>query len=305
MAGKEWLEVPVFIHGITPEAAPQSHAPLFRRFLERLNAALAARDKPALSENAVIVEWGWEVSNGADRVLAAAERVLAARVFDAYPAPSRLPHPVQSICDSIRLYFLRGFADLVYYASPDGQRALRENVFDVIGARVTEIQETSGERAPRVSLTFLTHSAGAVIGHDFLIRLFEPKGHGFFGWGLNKARKLARKQALRARRFFTLGSPLAPFILRDDAVVARFKDNGFLDVEPLGLRPGDGLAGPRWLNIWDRDDIFSYPVARLYGDGGPTATVVDRLVNLGGTFPGVHRKYWESEEVINALADAF
>ena len=301
----DWFEVPVFIHGITPEPKPESHAPLFADFLRRVNAALTARGKPTLTEPGIMVEWGWEGSHGVDRDLAAAEDALAQRIFRVFPPRRGLGNPLHRFADEIRRYFIYGFADLAYYTAAAGQKAIRANVFDHLGEQIDKLQAGAGKGQRPISLTFITHSAGTVIGHDFLYYLFETDG-GLFGLGLEKARKLVRKGALRVRRLFTMGSPITPLVFRDDAAIRTIKNGGCLDGERIGLRTGDGFPNPRWVNIWDRDDIFSYPLAPLYcvpGDGDPL--IVDVHFDLGPTFPKVHRAYWESVDVVNTLADAF
>jgi len=306
MPEHDWLEVPVFIHGITPEAKPQSHAPLFAEFLALLNAALAARGKPPLAEPGIMVEWGWDGSRGVDRDLAAAEEVLAGKIFGVYPPPRKIPNPIHSFCDEVRRYFIFGFADIAYYASADGRKAVGDNVFEHLGEQIDALHVGHNKGKRPVSLTFITHSAGTVVGHDFLYSLFDPN-KGLFGLGLNKARRLVHNDALRVRRFFTLGSPITPLVFRYDDVIQTVKDGKCLDGERLGLRAADGFANPRWVNIWDRDDIFSYPLAPLYcgADAAGDPLVKDVLMDLGATFPKVHRLYWQSEEVVAALADAY
>lgn len=306
MNDKEWLEVPVFIHGITPEPKPQSHAPLFAEFLARLNAALAARAKPPLEEPGIMVEWGWEGSRGADRDLAAAEEILAERIFGVYPRPRKIPNPIHSFCDEIRRYFIFGFADIAYYGSADGRKTVGDNVFEHLGEQIDALHAGYKKGMRPISLTFITHSAGTVIAHDFLYKLFDPN-KGLFGLGLNKARRLVHNDALRVRRFFTLGSPITPLAFRHNDVVQTVKAGKCLNGERIGLRAADGFDNPRWVNIWDRDDIFSYPLAPLYCDtaAGGDLLISDILVHLGATFPKVHRLYWQSEEVVAALADAY
>ena len=56
MAEQDWLEVPVFIHGITSEREPASHASSYFAFLRLVNEALAARGKKAIDAYKVEVE---------------------------------------------------------------------------------------------------------------------------------------------------------------------------------------------------------------------------------------------------------
>jgi len=248
----------------------------------------------------VMVEWGWEGSLGRDGALAAAERVLAARALAACPPRRRLARPLGALYNDIREYFFYGVGDLFYYVSADGKAAVRENVFKAISSEVERVSQDGG-RGAGVSLTFVAHSAGTVIAYDFLYHLYDPRRRGFLGFGLDKIRRLIRRRRLRIRRFFTMGSPLAPFIFRADALIQKIGAGERLQLEHIGLRAADGLAGPRWVNFWDERDLFAYPVAFLF-DEASRGTVEDKAIELGGLFPKVHRKYWASRGVADYAA---
>jgi len=69
-----------------------------------------------------------------------------------------------------------------------------------------------------------------VKSHDFLYRLF---GWGAldFGLTLNKVRNLVRRGRLRVRRFYTMGSPIAPFIFRSAALIEKVLKRGKLSAD--------------------------------------------------------------------------
>jgi len=301
----EWLEVPVLIHGITTAAYPTSHGPAYAAFLARVNGALAAAGKRPFDEPAITVEWGWEDSLGRDRDLAAAERALAAGTFAAVGRRAGLARVWDRVPDAGRRAFIYGFADLSYYISADGEKAVRENVYRCLSQQLEAWEERQGGRAARVSLTFFAHSAGAVVAHDFLYKLFSPRGGGPFGLWLNAPRRLVRRGRLRVRRFYTLGAPIPPLVLRADALIAKAIAGERLEPAHIGLREEDGLGNPRWVNFWNRRDVFSYPVAFLYRGDGAGAPLQDRCVELKGNFPDVHRRYWESDAVARAIAETF
>ena len=58
MSERDWLEVPVFIHGITSEREPASHTSSYFAFLRLVNEALAARGKKVIDAQPIMVEWG-------------------------------------------------------------------------------------------------------------------------------------------------------------------------------------------------------------------------------------------------------
>lgn len=298
-----WIEVPVCIHGITPQAEPTSHDGWFGQLLANVNAELRARGKDPLGDDVVRVEWGWEGSEGKDHALAEAERALAAclETNGALSANSR--NPVKRLYGEMRSYFIFGFADLFYYVSEEGRAAVWENVFGGITRQLAEIEGRKGEKA-KLSLTFFAHSAGSIVAHDFLYHLFDPRG-GFLGFGLNDVRKMARRGRLRVRRVYTMGSPIAPSLFRGQALVDKVKTGEKLNPEHIGLKAGDALGVPRWVNFWDYDDVFSYPIAYLYAPSAEGPVLTDVRVELGGFFPQVHRRYAESREVAAAIAATF
>ncbi len=306
MPESEWLEVPVFIHGITSEREPASHAPNYFAFLRLVNAALTARGKRAVDAPPILVEWGWEASLGKDKYLAEAERLVAREALTwAEKRRGFKLNPLRRFADGAREAFLYGFADMFYYVSEEGGRAIRDNVFRHLAGEIRSIEKGTEGRSPRVSLTFFAHSAGAVIAHDFLYRLFGWGAQPLFGLTLNKTRRMARRKRLRVRRLYTLGAPVAPFIFRSEALVEKILRREKLNPALVGFGPDDGLDNPRWVNFWDDDDLVSYPVAFLYEKVNGERVVADRCVDLGEKFPGVHSAYWWSREVAGAIAETF
>jgi hypothetical protein len=306
MAEREWLEVPVFVHGITTERQPASHARNYTAFLRLVNAALAARGKPTLDAPPIMVEWGWEESLGKDKSLAEAERLVAREALPPTEKHRRIHlNPLRRYADDIREAFLYGFADMFYYVSKDGGRAVRDNVFRYLAGEIRTIEKDRHGRSPKVSLTFFAHSAGAVIVHDFLYRLFGWGAQPLFGMTLNKTRRMARRKKLRVRRLYTLGAPVTPLIFRSEPLIDKILRKEKLNPAVIGLRAGEDLANPRWVNFWDDDDLVAYPVGFLYEkvDGEPV--VVDRSVDLGEKFPAVHSAYWRSRDVADAVAEIF
>lgn len=306
MAEREWLEVPVFIHGVTSEREPSSHASSYLAFLALVNDALSARGKAPFAARAIMVEWGWEASLGEDKYLAEAERVVAREALA--PTGKRrgiIFNPPRCFNDGARDAFLYGFADMVYYISKDGERAVRENVYRHLDREIRLLKKVGGSGRPKISLTFIAHSAGSVIAHDFLYRLFGWGARPIFGLTLNKVRNLVRRGRLRVRRFYTMGSPIAPFVFRSAALIEKILKREKLSAEVVGLRRRDGLPNPRWVNFWDDEDLVSCPVAFLYDEVDGECVVVDKRVRLGESFPEGHSAYWRSAEIAAYVAETF
>jgi len=294
-----WREVPVFLHGITPGEAPASHEEQYSGLLEGVAEALADRGKGPLESAPVFLEWGWE--NGGrnrwpDAALARTERLVRRSVeavedpvWDTTLNPARLQNA------ALRRAFIHGFADLFYYGSVDGETALREHLFGELARLLAPAAETD-----RVSVTLFAHSTGTLIAHDFLWHLAgSPEPHP----AVSSLRGLRREGRLRVRRFYTLGSPLAPLLCRSTSLVTHVESARKLELADLALGRDDALPGPRWLNFWDRDDLFSYPLGWAYASGPSGGAVEDRRVDLGDTFPSIHGRYWFDGGVASAIAE--
>jgi hypothetical protein len=105
---------------------------------------------------------------------------------------------------------------------------------------------------------------------------------------------------------YTMGSPIALWTLR-------FADGG----EPIAF-PGLGLTArypelhPAWVNLYDRDDVISYPLRGLSEKYREVVTE-DRAMNIGPPLirstPVAHLWYWHDSSVTAtigaALADAW
>jgi len=155
----------------------------------------------------------------------------------------------------------------------------------------------------KISLTFISNSAGTVITHDLLYHLFGRKGKKPLN-AINPIFKLAKSGKLRIRRIFTSGSPIIPLIFRSDHLLLNIIRKKKLDPEDIGLRKKDNLSNPRWLNFWDKDDVISFPLEFLYKKTGKV--VKDEIVNLKGfIFWCVHQRYWRSQKVVKRMAEVF
>jgi hypothetical protein len=254
-----------------------------------------------------MVEWGWEASLGKDKRLAEAERLVASQVSASSERRRGLTlNPLRRFTDGARDAFLYGFADMFYYISEDGGEAVRDNVFRHLEREIQAAKKARGRDGANVSLTFITHSAGTVIAHDFLYRLFGWGAQPVFGLTLNRVRRLVRRKRLRVRRFYTMGSPIAPFIFRSEALVEKILARERLNAAVIGLGADAELANPRWVNFWAREDLVAYPVGFFYEDAeNGEAVVVDRCVALGEAFPAVHGAYWRSAEIAGIIGETF
>ena len=179
-----------------------------------------------------------------------------------------------------------------------------------------------------VSLTLLGHSACAVIAFDFLFFLFSPRPVTQYIRAekvkagpstrakaaqkpprvketldeLERLQDMAQHGQLRVRRLFTFGSPITPLAFRSDPVLAALSgapdarltatDYGLLRNDPAFGAP---LDGPRWVNIWDKDDPIAWPVEPLMAEAG--GAVVDRYIDVSDSPTSAHGEYWRHARV--------
>lgn len=301
-----WIEIPVFIHGITPEADPDepSHEDQYGALYQNINQALESRGKEPFKQPYIGVEWGWDSgqSEEEDRKLARAEQIAGGITMEELNDQRDWPYnPLRLLYNPFRRAFLYGFADMFYYVSHDGEHAVRNHVFTHL---CDKVEQRFHELDQAFSLTFIAHSAGTVIAHDLLYHLFREQDSPVAD-EVNLIRKRVSEGDVRVRQFYTMGSPITPLMFRSDSLMDKVCDAEQIDPASLGLKPSDEVSDPRWVNFWDKDDIISYPVSSFYGSNGDNAIVEDRYVDLGYLFPRVHTRYWESEKLAQRIAETF
>lgn len=173
-------------------------------------------------------------------------------------------------------YFLTVFmGDVVSYSSTEGERQLRNFVYRKLDKI---IRQESG------SFSILAHSLGSIIAYDYLFDLF--------GKERSKRRKVRPDGRQRLEHFFTIGSPIALFLLRKAHLML---DMSSLSANPIGLHRPKG----KWINFWDRQDVVAYPLERFF-----PKVVEDRLVDTGSLIFNSHLGYWHNREVAQAVIDA-
>jgi len=308
-----WIEIPVFIHGVTPDRDPEKdlrdpithqldprrgvhdaeYASLFQliqRALDDLPEHLRV-DKPNWKEplepasQPIKIEWGWGLespggNSGAlqseqmDRYLAEVERKVADRVIAIEKSiQDRTINPLRSVYQYVR-------RDVFPYAVPDLFYYVSRDGELTLRKRIftylcDEIERRA--KAPaRVSLTLIGHSAGSVIAHDLLFHLFRQEKDKEVP-AVNRLRARVEAKELRVRRFYTFGSPITALMFRSNSLVEKVMTGSQLNPENLGLRSSDKLklSVPRWVNFWDIDDILSFPVEPFYRKNASDEVVVE------------------------------
>jgi hypothetical protein len=299
----EWIEIPIFIHGMNPSKYPGTGIEEYRELLRRVAGAMGEKEN-GFSKRAIFITWGipTKQSNAKDQYLAEVERKIETRVKasmkGAYDGPLGLYGYVRDM-----LFF--GISDVSYYLSADGESALRDHVFNYVGQALWKMDKGAKRR---YSLTFFGHSAGSVISHDLLFHLFGTKDYTRKDEGdvfdeMERLRGMIAEGRLRVRHLYTFGSPISPLILRSNSLIEKFRKDKLLQPEDIGLRAEPGLKNPRWINFWTRHDVASYPVAFLYSN--QSGVIRDVEISSKISPLSAHLGYWQSDEMANHIAETF
>jgi hypothetical protein len=266
-------------------------------------------------------EWGWNYTGGnphGHELLTQAQRLLGGRAMPAVRDPWDITvNPARPVVDGFRELFLYGFGDIFYYVSETGKQAVRQAVAEQFMAYMK--QKLREDHGRPISLTLIGHSAGSVIAFDLLFYLFQENApeHEFLPptgafqdtkSELARLRELAQQGRLRIRRLITFGSPITPLAFRTNAVLEILAADRQLDPGDYGLTAnpeafGAPLQGPRWLNLWDKDDPIAWPVEPLMEQTGLNRPVEDLYVDVSDLVSSAHNEYWRSTDVHREIAN--
>ncbi len=316
----KWKEMTVYVHGITPEEYPSSHTDCYLKLQSLINGQLKKQGKTPLSDDPVLVEWGWHGSTGYDKNLEEAERKVAAAEQAAYGKVKvpwwQLPFcgATRKIVEATRPLLLYGIADVFYYVSEDGKKTVRKTVFDKILGELTGAAHRLAPDEEGISLTCLGHSAGTLVLHDLLFNIFsefkagKPGLYTYINGGqLDNLRRLAGEKKFRLRKLYTFGSPITPIVLRSNDLVGAIAGcpaaAGFLKPADIGLSGSPELSSPRWVNFWSPDDAISYPLEFLYDN--TQKVIEDRTVGACGNPIEAHGKYWTDQAMAEYIAQTY
>jgi pimeloyl-ACP methyl ester carboxylesterase len=304
----------IFVHGVSSDELGRRHDEEYDSLYQGV-AAVSPRHSAWNSAEVCKVEWGWNYDGQApstsQRSLTLAQTTLGQRLlnvinetYDPTINPGRL------VVNAFRPLLLYGFSDMFYYVSNDGKAAVRGALAEQIAAF---IDRDGPQTTEPLSITLLGHSAGSVIAFDFSFYLFAQDDRqfvrntekGLCNVKMHQLRQLAQEGRLRIRRLITFGSPIAMMACRNDVVVDILAEGGRLNPSWHGLTQnpsvfGPPLKGPRWMNIWDKDDPIAFPVEPLVDNS--RRAVSDVYINVSSNIAEAHNLYWDHPDVHAYLA---
>ena len=307
----------ILIHGITPEVMPSVHTDQYHAFWSALQA-----EQPALlavMHKVVCVEWGnrvHAVATRPDERLSEAEQATSALINTSHvhkhPSEQNVVHPgplgdwnlipgLRFLVRKLREELVQfGLADAIYYASEEGERAVRAAVY---GQVLQGLRELRSE--PEVMLHVVGHSLGVTVAHDFLYGLFGKPGMPHFLTQTSSQqdrddyafwREKAQANQLIMGSFTSMASQLPLFALRKQALVDQLAAGKVLDPSVIGIVPN---GQTQWLIVYDVDDPLGFATRELYGDRPEVRQV---QVDAGDTPINAHTAYWKNKLVIREAA---
>ena len=330
----------ILIHGMVTERDASDHRIGYAELMDNL-ALFNVR--PSDFDAVIGIEWGHEQITDPPRPLAElrederltrAEASLHDRISQeaVKSQPSPYNHllgslgdgPVslatrgltRQVKDAVMLY---GITDAIYYASKDGEDAIRSTVYSQALKGMDPFTDSEGVR-----LFVIAHSLGVTVAHDFLFGLFAPHHTPDFAqpesdpdatqpgkldaaavYRGDKDRYLFWREAaqggegrppLTLGAFITAGGQLGLMTMRKQTLIDRLAAGENLDPADIGVGH-DGSV--RWLNFYDVDDVLGFPSRQLYGD---YPTIVDYQVNTGN-LGNAHTHYWTDDLVGSLIAE--
>jgi hypothetical protein len=308
------LEIVFYIHGVSNDRKGKSHDSEYQELHDGIAQMIGdASTWPSVKGGA---EWGWNYNEGAakgHKALTDAQRRFGGKILKLVRESSDLtPYPSRFGNSKIRDVIFHGFGDMIYYVSESGKWSVRLAVAKQLVNHIEQRLEHSiedNENESLISLTLIGHSAGSVIAIDFIYYLFNDIDHKQEERSLKepllKLRELVKRDRLRIRRLITFGSPISLLAFRKDSVVKILEQNSHLNPSDYGFTKNipeqPDLQGARWINIWDKDDIISWPAAPLMQNENE-GFVEDVYVDVSDKILTVHNEYWASKDVHKAIA---
>ena len=316
------VDVLICIHGMMLEERPPLGRVQYRRLWDPILETHPVLGERLPDTHLVEVEWGKFGAHEArpDQWINFAQEFIAREVDPdevrkrpgshnlVYPTPREVPLPAlpwKALLGPLRqVLMIRGFGDIIYYCSEDGQMAVQMTVYEQIFAAFERFRQ-----GPPVVLRLhlVGHSIGAMLAYDLLQGLFGAAEPSFLTGSVLREQRAETAERFRFWRaqahkhlevgsLTTLGSPLPLMLLKSQRAVDTLATGNTLSCGELGLTEG---PQPVWRNFYDVNDLLAFPVRPLFGDPNVIADAQVRPVDD----PWSHAAYWANPDVHELVAE--
>ncbi len=183
----------------------------------------------------------------------------------------------EPLARAARTFLLAAAADILLYQEP----ARRRWVWSRVGAAIAEVLEHADTEESELPVSVIAHSMGTVVAYDFLHALKRRMPDVLDA--LPEALRQRVDAGWRPCHLVTMGSPIAPLLLRD--VQGEIPLSG----------PTVDLSGS-WVNFFEPGDPVAFPLGRVL----PHDHVLDLEVQSVGL---PHLGYWRKVAVAHQIAE--
>jgi hypothetical protein len=329
------VNIMIMIHGMIPNPETKSHFVEYSEFFERLQIKEPLLKDlfesnfthPDSTERVSFIgaEWGHEPLNlqgtlRDDQKLTDAQNFINERV--SYDKLVRVSEPnnitlnlfgdfpnltpvVRNLVVFLRESIVtRGFGDVIYYSSSEGERRVRRTVYGQVLEQLDDYLEKS-----EVRIHLIGQSLGVTLTHDFLYGLFnrdenyqpdfveEHQGNDRDVERFKMWRKKSQNGELKLGSLTSTASQLPLFVMRKQKMVDLLSNNNFLQATDIGIVESDRV---KWKLFYDIDDLIGFASRGLYDLDN---AIMDIQVDSGDNPGDAHINYWKNKDVIEQTAD--
>lgn len=329
------VNILIMIHGMIPSADTKSHLEDYKIFWQKLeqteprlkNLFESGFSHPDSNQkfSFIGVEWGHEPERQGgtlrnDQKLTDAQNFVNEQV--SYNNLLKIPddnnvtlRPFDSrgfLLGAARGLFIdlresivtRGFGDVIYYTSSEGEKNVRSTVYHQVLVQLDKYLDE-----PEVQFHLIGQSLGVTLTHDFLYGLFNTDPNykpGFIEQqqGSSEDRKRfqqwrdkAQNGQLKLGSLTSTASQLPLFVMRKQNLVDSLSKGELLKAANIGIVEANKI---KWKLFYDVDDIIGFASRRLYDLGN---AIMDIQVDSADNPAKAHTEYWGRPQVIEETAE--
>ncbi len=329
------VNILIMIHGMIPSAETKTHLEDYKIFWQKLE-----KTEPSLRNlfesdfshpdsnqkfSFIGVEWGHEPERQGtklrnDQKLTDAQNFVNEQVsynnllkipednnvtLKPFDSPGFLLGLTRGLLINLRESIItRGFGDVVYYTSSEGEKNVRSTVYHQV---LEQLDKYLNE--PEVQFHLIGQSLGVTLTHDFLYGLFNPdpnykpdfikqkQGRCEDQKRFEQWRQKAQNGQLKLGSLTSTASQLPLFVMRKQDLVDSLSKGQLLKAANIGIVEANKI---KWKLFYDVDDLIGFASRRLYDSDN---VIMDIQVDSDDNPAKAHTAYWENPTVIEETAN--